>query len=41
MREMPTHMGATGNDPGAEGLPEVQESLLEHPRRNPKVKKHN
>ena len=30
MREMPTHMGATGNDRGAEGLPEVQESVLEH-----------
>ena len=31
MREMPTHMGATGNDRGAEGLSEVQESVLEHP----------
>ena len=31
MREMPTHMGsASGNDGGAEGLPEVQESVLEH-----------
>jgi hypothetical protein len=30
MREMPTQMGATGNNRGAEGLPEVQESVLEH-----------
>ena len=30
MREMSTHLGATGDDGGAEGLSEVQESVLEH-----------
>ena len=30
MRTMSTHMGATGNDGRTEGMPEVQESLLEH-----------
>jgi hypothetical protein len=30
MREMPTQVGSTGNNGGAEGLPEVQESVLEH-----------
>jgi hypothetical protein len=30
MRTMPTHLGTTGDDRRAKGLPEVQESLLEH-----------
>ena len=30
MREMPTQVGSTGNNGGAEGLPEMQESVLEH-----------
>ena len=30
MREMPTQVGSTGNNGGAEGLPKVQESVLEH-----------
>ena len=31
MREVPTQVGSTtGNDGGAEGLPEVQESVLEY-----------
>ena len=30
MREMPTQMGSTGNNGGAESLPEMQKSVLEH-----------
>lgn len=30
MREMSTQVGSTGNNGGAEGLPEMQESVLEH-----------
>lgn len=30
MREMSTQMGSTGNNGGAEGLPEMQVTVLEH-----------
>ena len=35
MREMPTHMGATGNNGGTESLPEMQKSVLEHTTQEP------
>jgi hypothetical protein len=36
MREMPTQVGSTvGDDRGTEGLPEVQESVLEHTPEDP------